>query len=167
MKFRKKPVVIDAVQFLGTEESGELVVNELSENLVIIIHDGDHWELDIPTLEGTMIANPGDWVIRGIAGELYPCKPDIFEATYEAVVGEQSPGHIDDHTDADWLNATNHLESCRSQIEESAFQFLKANNIGGQPLYEKKMAEYLTNFATQEIAEFIGLNDGENRREEI
>ena len=39
--------------------------------------------IDIPTLEGTMHANPGDWIIRGVKGELYPCKPDIFEATYE------------------------------------------------------------------------------------
>ena len=41
--------------------------------------------LDIPTLEGVLVANPGDWIIKGIAGEVYPCKPDIFEATYERV----------------------------------------------------------------------------------
>ena len=39
----------------------------------------------IPTLEGMMVARPGDWIIRGVKGELYPCKADIFEATYEAV----------------------------------------------------------------------------------
>jgi hypothetical protein len=42
-------------------------------------------DLLIPTLEGDMLAVPGDWIIRGIKGEFYPCKPDIFEATYEAV----------------------------------------------------------------------------------
>ena len=58
-KFRKKPVVIEAVQ---TEV-----------------------EVQIKTLEGTMTANPGDWIITGVKGEKYPCKPDIFTATYEAV----------------------------------------------------------------------------------
>ena len=61
-KFRKRPVVIEAYQ---TEAP-----------------------LDIPTLEGVMHANPGDWIIRGVKGELYPCKPDIFEASYEPVEGE-------------------------------------------------------------------------------
>ena len=41
--------------------------------------------LEIVTLEGTMYASPGDWIIRGVAGEFYPCKPDIFAATYEAI----------------------------------------------------------------------------------
>jgi len=61
MKFRKKPVVIDAEQ--NTTGSA----------------------IDIVTLEGTMRADPGDWIITGIKGESYPCKPEIFEATYEAV----------------------------------------------------------------------------------
>lgn len=59
MKFRKKPVVIDAV--LCTEQ------------------------MLIETLEGTMLANPGDWIITGVKGERYPCKPDIFAATYDPV----------------------------------------------------------------------------------
>jgi hypothetical protein len=42
-------------------------------------------EIEIETLEGTMTATPGDWIICGVQGELYPCKPDIFEATYEPV----------------------------------------------------------------------------------
>lgn len=65
-KFRKKPVVIEAVQ---TQERQE-----------------------IHTLEGTMVAEPGDWVITGVKGERYPCKPDIFAATYEPaeeVAGER------------------------------------------------------------------------------
>ena len=59
-KFRKKPVVIEAYQ---TDK-----------------------ELDIETLEGTMHANVGDWIITGVHGEQYPCKPDIFEKTYEPVI---------------------------------------------------------------------------------
>lgn len=61
-KFRKKPVIIEAYQ---TDK-----------------------ELDIPTLEGVMHADIGDWIITGIKGEQYPCKPDVFEQTYELVVDE-------------------------------------------------------------------------------
>ncbi len=85
-KYRKKPVVIEAVQLCaaGEDESPE-VVDWLHANLP------DGWEgtrdegIDIPTLEGVMHASPGDWIIKGVKGECYPCKPDIFEATYEAV----------------------------------------------------------------------------------
>lgn len=61
MKFRKKPVVVDAYQ---TQKS-----------------------MYIETLEGIMHAEPGDWIITGVNGEKYPCKPDIFEKTYESVDG--------------------------------------------------------------------------------
>ena len=61
MKFRKKPVVIDAYQ--------------------------TDVEVDIPTFEGTMHASVGDWIITGVQGERYPCKPDIFEQTYDPVEG--------------------------------------------------------------------------------
>jgi hypothetical protein len=62
-KFRKKPVIIEAYQ--------------------------TNKELDIPTLEGIMHADIGDWIITGVKGEQYPCKPDIFEQTYEPVVEEK------------------------------------------------------------------------------
>lgn len=78
MKFRKKPVVIDAMQFDGTFGSVEtLRIDSCSQEL------GSD-TLQIETLEGVMTANKGDWIIRGVKGEFYPCKPDIFEATYEA-----------------------------------------------------------------------------------
>jgi len=85
MKFRKKPVVIDAIQW--TEENWE----EISE--FTSVPGGREINtikgpLEIKTLEGTMRANKGDWIIKGIQGELYPCKPDIFEKTYEKVVNE-------------------------------------------------------------------------------
>lgn len=82
MKFRKKPVEIEAVQWSGSNWHEMLAWAKWEEG-------GDVWTdgniLKIKTLEGTMDANPGDWVICGVKGELYPCKPDIFEATYEAV----------------------------------------------------------------------------------
>lgn len=96
-RYRKLPVEIDAVQWDGTN---------IDEVMRFAFAD-QRWRegrpddgyvggpgigytpplgtLDIPTLEGTMTANPGDWIIRGIKGELYPCKPDIFAATYEPV----------------------------------------------------------------------------------
>lgn len=79
MRFRKKPVVIDAVQYDGTLVSVESLEGlECSQTLTSDT-------IQIETLEGTMTANPGDWIIKGVKGEFYPCKPDIFEATYEPV----------------------------------------------------------------------------------
>lgn len=75
MKFRKKPVVIEATQFKDGALDHELAVKG-----VLLNEDGT---LSIPTLEGTMKANSGDWIITGVNGEIYPCKPDIFEKTYE------------------------------------------------------------------------------------
>ena len=83
-KYRKKPVVIEAVQFTGSNAfevwafMGRL---DLIDNMDL--HNTDHPV--IRTLEGTMNTSPGDWIIKGIAGEFYPCKPDIFAKTYEPV----------------------------------------------------------------------------------
>jgi hypothetical protein len=78
-KFRKKPVVIEAVQFLGTPESEKDVLD-----FVRCIETLDN-QIVIRTLEGNMTASAGDWIIKGVSGEFYPCKPDIFEKTYEKV----------------------------------------------------------------------------------
>lgn len=72
MKFRKKPVVIEAFQW--KPEMGE--VGPVKQKFVGYV---------IETLEGDMTVSDGDWVIQGIKGEFYPCKPDIFESTYEKV----------------------------------------------------------------------------------
>ena len=81
MKYRKRPVVIEAIQFTNPFE-----VMQWAENFGAEIR----WEVSstnigIPTLEGKMIASRHDWIIRGVHGEFYPCKPDIFEKTYEKV----------------------------------------------------------------------------------
>jgi len=83
MKFRKKPVVIDATQFDGSLES----CREFHKNYREIdwSYTNNKYYLVITTLEGKMIASKGDWIIQGVNGELYPCKPDIFEKTYEKV----------------------------------------------------------------------------------
>lgn len=80
MKYRKKPVVIDAWRFDGSYEAAVPFMAMSDE-----IGWRDDGKLSIGTLEGEMLADAGDWIIKGVKGELYPCKPDIFEATYEAV----------------------------------------------------------------------------------
>ena len=82
-KFRKKPVEIEAMQF--TEESKNQVFNWITCNRHADFDGEGKPTLIIGTLEGDHLAKLGDWIIRGVAGEFYPCKPDIFEATYEAV----------------------------------------------------------------------------------
>ena len=76
--FRKKPVVIMAVQWTGDFAVIRAFIGP--DNSAIAIN-GE--ELTINTLEGAMTASLKDWIIRGVKGELYPCKPDIFDATYE------------------------------------------------------------------------------------
>ena len=91
-KFRKKPVVIEAVQFknINRDEVQQFVGKELKQE----IESDTAYEagmgasissLTIPTLEGDMKAMPNDWIIKGVKGEFYPCKPDIFEKSYEPV----------------------------------------------------------------------------------
>jgi hypothetical protein len=86
MKFRKKPVVIEAVRWTGIPESFDVLCGALDADPKQF-HFGaafdDKYDLIIHTLEGYMTADPGDMIIKGIAGEFYPCKPDIFKLTYE------------------------------------------------------------------------------------
>lgn len=82
MKFRKKPVVIDAVQINSSDYDGMCETIAWCAGRAV---DEDGHVIAIDTLEGTMFADPNDWIIRGVQGEFYPCKPDIFEVTYEAV----------------------------------------------------------------------------------
>ncbi len=86
MKFRKKPVIVDAWQWNGT--TLEDAKDFCKKNGLPDFHIGSYGYgtgLVIPTLEGNHLAIKGDWIIRGVEGEYYPCKPDIFEKTYEPV----------------------------------------------------------------------------------
>jgi hypothetical protein len=84
-RFRKKSVIIEAIQYDGTENSVVeiLQLKETTSSARSIRVDAS--DLLIHTLEGVMRANKGDWIIKGINGEFYPCKPDIFEKTYEKI----------------------------------------------------------------------------------
>lgn len=82
MKYRKKPVEVEAIQWTG----------KFDRNMSLFVGDKatikgvkEPFEMIIHTLEGDMQANIGDFIIRGVNGEFYPCKPDIFEKTYERV----------------------------------------------------------------------------------
>jgi hypothetical protein len=93
-RYRKKPVVIEAMQWDGSAESATAVIGWMLreggtacffEHLMdgdLIAHPDPY--LKITTLEGPIIASAGDFIIRGVQGEFYPCKPDIFAKTYEA-----------------------------------------------------------------------------------
>lgn len=83
-QFRKKPVVIDAMQYTGASGSEADVEFFVGASLELRAVGGVLCPI-IPTLEGGHIASPGDWIIRGVKGEHYPCKPDIFAATYDPV----------------------------------------------------------------------------------
>ena len=83
MKFIKKRVVIEAVHWNGIKvsETPEWILEALNSG--VLVRFGD--KVQVRTLEGVMTASPGDYIIKGVDGELYPCKPDIFEKTYEKV----------------------------------------------------------------------------------
>lgn len=94
MKYRKKPVVIEAIEWTGENLFDVITFTDKKPDLNLMVAQ-DGWDrysdlvkregLKIYTLEGVMDASIGDFIIRGVQGELYPCKPDIFKATYEAV----------------------------------------------------------------------------------
>lgn len=80
-KYKKRPVIVEAEQFKVEGEPGP---GAMFMEWPILFDEAGYF-LVIPTLEGPHRANEGDWIITGIKGEKYPCKPDIFEATYERV----------------------------------------------------------------------------------
>lgn len=85
MKYIKKPVTIEAIQMTGDNTIEILEFMNTEKNPEVILSETEKFITDkiiIPTLEGKMEAKKGDWIIKGINGEFYPCKPDIFEKTY-------------------------------------------------------------------------------------
>jgi hypothetical protein len=97
-RYRKRPVEVDAKQIGRAGSSWDLArvstwLDAFGQAHTVNLGPGT---ITIPTLEGDMTASPGDWIIRGVAGEFYPCKPDIFDATYEPVEVEQSGRTVTD-----------------------------------------------------------------------
>lgn len=89
-KYRKKPVVIDAWQL--TKENVEVGIPDWIDLDTVHIFDGGVLFVEIVTLEGVMQASEGDYIIKGVQGEFYACKPDIFEQTYEVAENETHNG---------------------------------------------------------------------------
>ena len=83
MKYRKRPIVVEAVQWTGTQES----LNEILEMGATLLHGPTDDTRLVVTLEGDMLLKVGGYVIKGIKGEFYPCDEDIFVKTYEVVKG--------------------------------------------------------------------------------
>jgi len=111
MKYRKKPVVIDAVKwtgenhremfdFLTNYEKKDWSLESVGENFYID-HDKVKGGLIIKTLEGEHIASIGDYIIKGVHGEFYPCKPEIFEKTYDPVE-EETKESFNDFYEREW-----------------------------------------------------------------
>ena len=89
MKYRKKPIIIEAIQYTGNngQQIRDWSNGACYDSPVLELRAGNPTGeyIQIDTLEGVMTAIVGDWIIRGIKGEFYPCKPDIFSATYEEI----------------------------------------------------------------------------------
>ncbi|MCC6952333.1 MAG: hypothetical protein IT433_12930 [Phycisphaerales bacterium] len=96
MKFRKKPVVIDAVQWWPPGDHRHVPIEGVERGP----REDQPW--GVATLEGFHVASPGDWIITGVKGERYPCKPDVFAATYELAESNppESGGFVDLEGDA-------------------------------------------------------------------
>ena len=108
-RFTKRPVTIEAIQWDGTPSGATPIIGWILSH----DHSADYcapgeWDhetnaayIRITTLEGNMLASRSDWIIRGVQGEFYPCKPDIFEATYEPAAKHQGAPNADGPTDAE------------------------------------------------------------------
>ena len=84
-KFRKRPVIIEAEQFVVYRPDDKVLTKVVNGVNYPVYKDEKGHHILIPTLEGTMRCDNLDWIIKGVSGEYYPCKPDIFEKTYESV----------------------------------------------------------------------------------
>jgi hypothetical protein len=134
VRYRKKPVVIEAMQFTTNNEAGGAPT---MDRIVLWANQGQPemraWhngtDIFIPTLEGEMRAVVGDWIIRGVQGEFYPCKPDIFEATYEPVDGALGTALIrherQRQVEAEGWTAEHDDEHVASELSRAAVAYIR------------------------------------------
>lgn len=124
MKYRKKPVIIDAIRWTG---DNAVVLERFMHDVTVVINK--HNQVEIQTLEGTMRADIGDYIIRGINGEYYPCKPDIFDKTYECVEPEVIHVLPADKIICRYCLSENVTEIGATDINEHTHQY-KCNDCG-------------------------------------
>lgn len=150
-KYRKKPVVIEAVQFDGTPGSA-VAVFEMFDipggKVVPNYHDLRSVVLTIPTLEGEMQASATDWIIKGVAGEIYPCKDHIFAKTYELVltnekdapiVTPQAPSRVKHAMDGEMSNESLRLRLVALEAERDEARELVRMASGFEGRYDDKI----------------------------
>lgn len=135
-RFRKRPVVIEAVHWDGTAGEATAVIGWVLANGGTARYHDDPPALSIDTLEGTMTAPPGSWVIRGVAGEFYRCEPAIFERTYEQATSPVSvtvtaAGRGMVRVDASWAAGDRGEWLVRMQGDD----FLDAAVLAGKPCW--------------------------------
>ncbi|HGF8314830.1 TPA: hypothetical protein QFE13_001542 [Enterococcus faecium] len=152
MKYRKKPVVIEAFKLNSRGLIGEeWFWDAVSENRIITYNFGKNYPQDawceIKNLEGIMVAKTGDYIIRGIEGEIYPCKPDIFEKTYE-VASQQSQLDNNQKIVLEWLKSNrNSLKVPMLAFYELAELADENTNLAYHQLDSKQEFEVLVAFA--------------------
>lgn len=163
-KFRKKPVEIEAMQWLGGAALATPIINWILNGAGTARYyapgewdDGESQSeyIVIDTLEGSMLASPGDWVIRGVQGEFYPCKPGIFEATYEPVAAvpvspeapdearvmlHETPAELPGDLAAGWLGHVDQLECA----------------LGGEPIGFRTGDGAMLDFCSVAVAQLEG-----------
>lgn len=128
-KFTKKPVTIEAVQWTGNNKM-EIEAFTNGNHFWFQGCDENPPKLGIRTLEGKLLADIGDWIIRGVKGEFYPCKPDIFEATYD-VAKEDSHSNLPPHQQR--------VVDEKTALDEKAHKL--SDFIGNNPIFETLDAE--------------------------
>ena len=124
-QYRKKPVAVEAVQFNGLNPTE--IKDFVGENCVVEIYDNEVTppvaRIVIHTLEGDMKVSDGDYIIKGVKGEFYPCKPDIFEQTYESVETHKEqpslPSDIDEAAEKYSENILANNEDLQDAIEDA------------------------------------------------
>ena len=121
-KFVKKPVVIEAIQYNG--ENIEAIEDFVGKKLSTVMTSDVDVKLIIPTLEGDMKASKGDYIIKGIKGEFYPCKPDVFKSTYNVV--EDNNGIL---SEGEKRVRTNFNVSSSKLVDEAKQLMAKAINL--------------------------------------
>ena len=143
-RFTKRPVTIEAIQY--DEHDPTPAIEWIRDN------DGSAWletriatasrpaVIAIETLEGTMNAQPGDWIIRGVQGEFYPCKPDIFEATYEPAA-EHVEGEQADPTDAEIKAAAESLHPGLFTLSDFHYGIEFDNSPKDRPYHQEEALE--------------------------
>ena len=145
MEYRKKPVVIEAFRY-GMDSRPDWFDTKVTSNEIITyvgtdIRDSSQYYCEIKTLEGVMRGNCGDYIIKGVQGEVYPCKPDIFEMTYE-IASTSSQTEISNSTITD-------------QIDGIIFQLPFDDKIKLWKLIEKLVEENRTEISDEEIEEML------------